>query len=148
MGIQQKMKWLDVLTVEFTAFAYPFWQEKTPKTLTLSSGASGVAYSMSAMETEAEAVITANAAMTGFELSCGETTFTLSDLNVASGSTVVISYTDKDHILQIKSGTTSLLDKRSAESSDDLILAPGGNAVAFTSTGAASCEIRWKGVYV
>lgn len=146
--IPSVMKWLDVISVEFTAYAFPFWQDKTPQKLTVASGGTGTAKNFSALEVEAEAVITATAALSSFTLTCGDTSFVFSGLSVSAGSTVVIDYTDAEHILEIKNGTTSLLHKRSAGSSDDLLLLPGENTVSFTASGDASCELRWKGVYI
>ena len=60
--------------------------------------------------------------------------------------TVTISYTEDHRILQIKQGTTSLLDKRTGD--DDLIAEPGNNTVGLTTDGAASCVFRAKGVYL
>lgn len=146
-AVSSVMRWTDTVTVDFVAHDFPFWTDVVPQEKTLASGASGTMNVVTLMDAPVEAVITATEALTGFTLTVGDTAITLSGITVAAQGTVEISYTDDHHILQIKSGDTSLLDKRTAASSDDLLAKRGANAVAYTSTGASSCEIRVKGVW-
>ena len=146
--IPSVLKWLDVLTLEFTAFEYPFWVDETPKTVELDTGETGSVCMPCAFDSVVEATVTANAALTSIEISCGDTVIKLASLSIASGSTVEIRYTDKDHILEIVSGTTSLIHTRTADSSDDLLAKPGTNALGFTASGSASCVFSFGGCYV
>lgn len=142
------LRWLDVITVEFCAFVYPFWEDETPKTVELDAGDEGSVYMMCALDTEAEATITAGEALTSVTLTCGDTSITLAALSIAAGATITIRYTEKDRILEIKSGNTDLMTYRTSASSDDLIAKPGANALAFTASGAASCVFSFRGAYL
>lgn len=146
-AVTSVMRWLNTLTVEFAANDFPLWQDQTRQTVTLTRGQTGTLNFKSWRRTEAEALVTATAALTEISVTCGETEITLEGLSIAAGQTVEIRYTDDHHILEIVSGGVSLLDKRTAQSDDDLIAQPGENAVGFTADGAATCEIRVMGVY-
>lgn len=146
--IPSVLRWLDVITVEFCAYEYPFWVDETPKTVELDAGDTGSVYMMCALDTEAEATITAGAALTSVTVSCGDTSITLASLSIASGATITIRYTEKEHILEIKSGTTDLMTYRTSASSDDLIAQPGENALGFTASGAATCVFSFRGAYL
>ena len=93
-------------------------------------------------------VITAGASVTGFTVTCGGTSITLESLSLSNNDVVNIRYTEDHHILEIKKGTTSLLNKRTAASSDDLIAQPGTNAVSFTCSASATCKFIAKGAYL
>lgn len=162
------MRWTDFLTIELTAYDYPFWTDEIPTRVVLDvDEVEGVAeaevFVPGVYKTYVEAEIAVNGNMTGLTITCGETEIELTDIYVTPGNSVVISYTDDHHILQIKSGNTSLLPYRTPESNDDLILAPGNNTVSFTPTFyvptpqseyeeppdvSATCTLIIKGVYL
>ena len=145
-GITSVMRWTDTLTLEFTAYDQPYWQDVTPQTATAQSQGSASLYNPGVRPAMVEATITAGDTLTSVTVTCGDTTIDLTGISLSSGDTVVISYTEDHHLLQIKKGTTSLLDKRTAASSDDLIAQPGYNTV--TCSAGASCQFRVKGVWV
>lgn len=147
-AVSSVMQWTDVLSLEFTAFDFPYWQDETAQTVTLAKGKSGKLTLPGVRRTQVEAVITANAAITTFTIVCGATKIVLAGLELAAGDVVNISYTDDHHILEIKSGNTSLLNKRTAASNDDLIAEVGENSVSFSASGSATCTLSAKGVYL
>lgn len=144
-AVTSVLRWTDVLSVEFTAYDYPYWQDDA-RTVELSASETGTFYSSSAFDMDVEAEVTATEAITSFSIAVGDTSITLSDISIAANGKVSISYTDDHHILQIKSGTTSLLLKRTG--SDDLKAHPGANTIGFTASGSATCKLIFKGVSV
>lgn len=140
------MRWLDAITVEFTAYDHPYWVDEYPLDVDISSGDETSFWLNGVEHAPIEATITANEALTAFSIYVGNTTIALSGLNIAQGGTVEISYTDEHHILEIKSGTTSLLDKRTGN--DDLIAIPGENAAGFICESDADCILHVKGGYL
>ena len=146
--VSSVMRWTDTLTLEFTAFDYPFWQDEEPYTVTLNKDDTDTVYIPSAFDVYTEAKITAGASLTSIEIHVGDTQLILSGLTVSSGGVITVSYTDDHHVLEIKTGTTSLLSKRTSASSDDLIAKHGSNTVSFTASASAECELYFKGVYL
>lgn len=149
-AVSSVMRWTDALTVEFVAYDYPFWVDECPQSVALETDSAGTLYQPGVRYGYVEIEITAGAALSGIDVHCGDTELILDDLNVVSGDIIRVSYTEDHHILQIKQGNTSLLDKRAAESSDDLIANPGLNDISFTTSGNsdATCVFYARGVYV
>lgn len=140
------MRWSDPLTIELTAYEYPFWVSDAVTEVTLSNGQTSSVYMAGVWESCAEAEVTANAAVTSLTITVGDTSITFSGLSMASGDVLTISYTDEKHIMEIKLNGSSALNKRTASSADDLIVHPGANAVSFTADGNASCVIKVREV--
>lgn len=141
-AITSALKWTDTLEIKFTAYAQPYWQDILPQTISLSgtSGSGTLYVPGSAPETMVEVLITAQAQLTTIELTVGNYTIVLSGLNIASGNSIMIAY-DDEMIQSIRTGSTSLLDKRSG--ADDLIAECGANnSVSFTAN--ASCTVQFS----
>ena len=138
--------WTDDIEVEFTAYDFPYWQDRYPQVFELDDGDSETVNVISAFPAVVEAEITAGAAVTSFTVTAGNTSIALTDLSLSANDVVLIRYTADSHILEIKKGTTSLLDKRTTASSDDLIMQPGENTVSFTASADATCKLSVKGV--
>ena len=93
-----------------------------------------------------EAEVTAGGAMSSFVVNANGESMTLSGLSIGSGGVVKITYDDQ-MILSIKTGTTSLLTKRTG--ADDLRAKCGeSNTLAFTADVAASVVYRVRGLWV
>ena len=116
--------WTAPVTVVFTAYVLPYWEEDAPAVISLTgtSGNAQIYAPGNAGEVLVEATVKANAAVTTFTLTVGSTHITLSGLSLAANDVVTISY-DKNLIQSIKKGNTSLLDKRTG--SDDLLTTSG-----------------------
>lgn len=147
-AINSVMRWLEAVQVEFTAFEVPYWTSVEPVKAILNNGDTKTLINGGVRKTYAEVSVAANAALTSLTVAVGNTSITLEGLSVAGGDTVTISYTEDRHILEIKHGTTSILNKRTAGSADDLIAEPGENEVSFTASGTASCTVSIREVYV
>lgn len=147
-AVNSVMRWTDNLSVEFTAYDFPFWVDEQPNAITLAQGATGNLFVYGMRPTGAELAITAVSAVSRVEVHAGDSKLILDGISMVSGDVLNVSYTDDHHILEIKQGNTSLLNKRTAASDDDLIVSPGTNAVSFTADGNATCVLSVKGVYV
>lgn len=146
--IASALKWTDPVTVTFSAYEKPFWEEKIQSALTLTgANASGSLYVPGdAGITFIEATITANAPLASVTIQAGEDALTLSGLSIASGGSIIISYSD-DMIQSIKTGTTSLLNKRTG--ADDLRAACGGTtAVSISASASVTAQLKARGLWI
>lgn len=142
------LRWTDYLTVELTAYDYPFWTDEVPVTEIMEAGHEYEIYVPGVYKTDVEAVIVSSSALTNVTIECGDTAIELDGINVPAEQPITISYTDDHHILQIESGGDSLLDKRTPDSYDNLVMEPGKNVVAFSANASAVCTLLIKGVYL
>lgn len=143
--ISSALKWTDPVTVTFSAYENPYWEEKIPAAVTLTgSSASGTLYVPGdAGITFIEGIITANAALSSVTIQAGNDALTLSGLSIASGGSIVISY-NEEMIQSIKTGTTSLLDKRTG--ADDLRAVCGGTtAVSISASASVTAQLKARG---
>lgn len=148
-AVTSAMRWTETLTVEFTAYDYPYWQDEHPLTLMLSSGETKNWRVPGMRPACVSAAITAGASLSGVNIQVGDTRLVLDALSVDSGGSVTVSYTDDHHILKIEDENgVSMLNKRTAASDDDLLAMPGLNVVSFTATGTGICILSVRGVYV
>lgn len=123
--IDSAKNWTDPLTMTFSAFTFPYWQDfnATTKTLSGTKTSGTITVPGNADYTNPTVSITANAAVTWFEVSTDATTIRV-NASLAKNETATISYNSKGY-LQIRRGTTSILSSRSANSADELRLPCG-----------------------
>ena len=145
-GITSVMRWTDTLTLEFTAYDMPYWQDIAPQTAQAEYQQDGQLYCPGVRPAFVEATVTTDAALAEFTLTCGDTHITLEGLTLAQGATVTVSYTADHNLLQITSGGQSLLAYRTEDSDDDLIANPGMNTVSVSASITATFSV--KGVWV
>lgn len=140
--IESARNWTDPLTVEFTAYVIPFWQEKNMATLAITgtSGNGSLFVPGNADDVLVSASIKANSAISSVSLTVNGRTLSLTGLSVSSGSTIEIAY-DGNAIQSIKVGNTSLLNNRSGV--DDL-LAKSGELNTFSISASASVTVTFK----
>lgn len=125
-SVSSVKNWTDTLSITFTAFVTPYWQEVDATTVTVAGinpsanlktpGNGGYAY--------VSCSVVAGGTLTSLKITVGDTYIELSNISISRGSTVSISYDSEKHIV-IKSGGTSLLSKRTALSSDNLLAMSG-----------------------
>lgn len=152
-AVASVMRWAESLAVEFTAYDYPYWTDETPTTLYLTAGNSGSLVLGGVKDSFVEARASMTAAATTLTFGVNSTSIVLTGLSLANGDVVKIGYDDEHHILRIYKGVSytkagSLLDARTANSSDDLVARVGSNAISFDSDGAGSCIFYGRGVYI
>ena len=139
------------IRLEFQADLSPFWEDTKPARLTLSgSTASGQLLMRGTYHGLVEAsVSTSSGSITSLTVSVTGadghvSSIALSSISVASGTAIVIGH-DANGIFSINAGSTSLLSKRTAASSDELTASPGKATVSITANVAVSAEITGRG---
>lgn len=141
-------RWTERVEIPLGAYEFPYWQDDEPKTATLTGTSAEGSMLVPGIASPCyfEAEVTPTGTLTSLTLGVGNSSIELSDISATDP--VVISY-DERHILSIVSGAVSLLDKRTAASSDDLT-ADAGTQAQLTLTANVSCTavFKAKGVYV
>lgn len=146
--IPSAQKWTEPLSVTFSAYSLPFWEEVVPSVLSLSgTSGSGSLWLPGCMDgVPVEVDITAGGALTTLNLTANGRTLTLSGISVSSGQTIKIAY-DDEMIQSIKVGSTSLLNKRSG--ADDLLADCGvSNSFSFSSNASVTVDFKVRGLWV
>ena len=139
--------WTDPVTVVFTAYNLPHWEEDTPALLTLTgTSTSGQLFVPgNAGDALVEVSIKANAAATNITLRVGSTILGLGGLSLAANDTITIDY-DDNLILRIRKGNTSILNKRTG--ADDLLARSGEyNTVEIAADGSVTATFSTRGLW-
>lgn len=147
-AVSSVQDWNDTLKVGFTAYDQPFWENKTPSVITLvGDDEDGVLFVPgNAGEAYAEVEVTPSQTIDDLTVTVGDTSITLDDLN--TNAVIKIGYDEKG-IQYIKAGTTSILSKRTANSSDDLIAICGKkNAVAVEADHSVTAKFSVRGLWL
>lgn len=148
--IESALQWTAPLTMVFSAYEIPFWEELFPATINLSgTSESGTLFVPgNAGETFVDVDITASDEISTLTISAGSTTITLTGLSIAAEGVIKMTH-DENGILSIKNGDTSLLNRRTAASSDDLLVISGRqNNVSISANNAISCQFSTRGVWL
>lgn len=140
------------LKMEFTSYD-PYWSADQPTTLTFSTSANTrytgsmiVGGSAKTCPLSFEITNTGTVAMTSVNVTAGSTSITLSGISLAVGSKLELGYSD-DGLMFARIGTTSVLDKRTDASDDDLILNQRAvNAVTVLTSTKASVKLMARGL--
>lgn len=113
--------WTDPLEIVFSAYGVPYWQDETPTVATLQGSNTNGRMIVPGGIGEAlfDITVTAIQAITNLTLTVGSKSIVLDGISCPQNGQITVSH-DKNGILSIKQGTTSLLGKRTAKSSDDL----------------------------
>lgn len=136
------------ITMKLTAYAVPYWEDVDARTWTYEADDDGedeIAIT-GARETPLQALIVPSAELDTFTLQVGDDFITLADLNLASGKALVIGRTTDD-FLTITADGVGILNKRTAASSDDLLLRPGANTVSWTADATCAVTLSARGRY-
>ena len=147
-AINSVKNWTEALSITFTAYDLPFWEQYTPTSITLTgTSGSGTLYVPGCVEdAPVEADITAQGTVTSLNLTVNGRTLTLSGISVTSGQVIKIAY-DDEMIQSIKVGNTSLLNRRTGV--DDLLVNCGeDNSFSFSSNAAVSVKYMVRGLWV
>ena len=146
-SVESALRWTDALTVEFTAYAVPYWQSVFPSKTALSGAEdSGVVFVPGNAKTRADVKITASAAVTQLTVGFGSSVITLTGLTAGQGDVITVSH-DDNGIPSIRQGTVSILSKRTAGSADDLVDECGNIPVTVSASAPVTAEFTVKGVW-
>ena len=150
------LEWTNRYSITFRAHGVPYWQQETAGQLrvigessfTRSFGVGGT------RETVMEASFknTAGFTVNRVDITCGGSHIYLRSLGLANGETVYIDHVDdgKRCVLRIRIQGTggawrSAMDKRTADSSDDLRVSPGITSVTLYATGIGTLLLSCAG---
>lgn len=146
--IESVKNWTDPVTMVLSAYQFPYWEDDDLTTLTISGTNTSGTLKLpgNAGNVNAIATITANAAVTWFEVTVASTKIYVT-ANVAKNDVVNINYSKG--YLTIKNGSTSLLGKRSAASSDELQAASGkNNTVKLRASAKMTAKVQARGAWL
>lgn len=149
-AVGSALKWTGSCSIGFTAYAVPFWEDETPRRVSISGNGSKSLYVPGfAAPAGVEAAVrnAGSGKITSVQLTAGETFMEFTGLSLAAGKTLAIGH-DERGLLTAKIGETSVLAKRTAESSDEMELEPGKTALFSVRTdGSASTVFEVRGRY-
>jgi len=143
--ITSALRWTETLSVVFTAHEVPFWEAEQPVSVS-----AGAASAISAMLYVPGA---GDAAWLDAELVCSGTatvtiTTPLSRMTLTSLSGTVRIHHDEG-VLAIVGDGASLLTRRTADSSDDLLVVPGEeNRIRVSSSASVSAVFSTRGCFL
>ena len=148
--IGSAQKWTGVCSIGFVAYAVPFWEDETPRFVSITGNGSKSLFVpgfAAHAGVEAKVTNTGSSSISSVTLTAGETSMTFAGVLLESGQTMTIAH-DTRGLLTARIGGTSILDKRTAASSDELELEPGKNAtLTVTTNGTASTTFDVRGRY-
>lgn len=135
-------------TVELEADAYPFWEDELPTRLELSGSTNSgtVIVPGSAQALPEISVTPTSGTLDALSLTINGKTMVFADLGITTG-TLVIDH-DNGGYLRIHVGNTSKMEKRTAASADDFVIAPGAMAVSYTADTACGVTVSARGRYL
>lgn len=138
------------MEITFTAYDEAYWQEEIPASVSLTgSSATAQILPLGTRKCFLEAEITnaSGSAISQVSLSANGHLLKFSGLTFANAKKLVIRY-DEQHVLRAEIDGTSVLSKRTEDSSDDITL-PNKTAttVTFTATGSCSVKLIARGLY-
>lgn len=156
-GAGDPWEWTKTYSIIFRACGVPYWQEINPaivmrqgvSSVEMTLGVNGSARSVC----EAQFKNTSGSTCNTFSISTGESQMSFTDLGLASGETLVIDHNDtgKSCVLRLWIMTaggawrTSVMDKRSAGSSDDLYVTPGVKTITVTAQRSGKITVMSSG---
>lgn len=148
--IGSAQKWTGVCSIGFVAYAVPFWEDETPRRVSITGNGSKSLFVpgfAAPASVEAKVTNTGSGAISTVTLTAGDTSMTFAGLALGAGQTMTIAH-DAHGLLTARIGGASVLDKRTAASSDELELEPGRNAtLTITTNGTASTVFEVRGRY-
>lgn len=150
-ALSSSLKWMQRLSATFTAYACPFWEDEIPMNVVIQGNGSKTIYVPGYAAPAGVEVIVTNAgtsAISSVTISAGDTYMTFSGLALAAGKALRIGH-DARGLLDASIDGTGVLSRRTAQSSDELILEPGKSAaIAVSATGGtAATKVMIRGRY-
>ena len=141
---------LERLTALFTAYEIPYWEDTLPSMLPLSglNGTGSLFVPGTANETYAEIkAAPASGTLNELTLTVGEDTIAFADLGATAADPLTITY--NKNIQKIMVGNNSALDKRTAESADNLRVMLGvPNTVSFEADVLTTVQFSARGLWL
>jgi hypothetical protein len=144
--VSSAQKWTDVLTVVFTAYGMPYWQEAYPVTVSGTGTKDTLTIRpMGTMPCRLEFTATTKGlSVSKIVVKVNDQKMQFEGLTVTADDPLVVAYTDEGY-LTAKCGSAGVLGKRTDDSADDLWLEPNkDNKVTFEATTGLSISVTLK----
>ncbi len=143
--------WTNRMEIEFTAYNEAYWEDVEPVTETLEAATTASATikpnGTRKCYLEADITNTSESSLTSVVLATANEAITLSGISVDAGDTVTIGY-DLNHFLCIEADSVSLLQYRTYNSADDIMLTAGvDNTVTCTTNVECTTVFKARGLY-
>lgn len=136
------------LRIEFTADEVPYWEDKTEITRTISNAKnSTMSTTFNSGTVPAPLNVTVkpvSTTLTSFSVTAGGQTIALTDISVGTLQTLYIDRDERDN-LRIRRGSTSYMSKRTPESADDILIAPGNVSISISADQNVNVTFSYKG---
>ena len=143
-------QWTEDFQITFRAYSVPFWQDVNPTSVAYRGVSSWTATIGVPGQFRTVADVTFHNAtsdtMTSFSITIGGRTLALSGISLAGGADLVISH-GTDGLLRVTAGGTSVYDKITAASADDLYIDPGTAAISMTAGKSGNITVSCYGRY-
>lgn len=148
-SVASALKWTDNLSIEFSAYMNPYWEnisEDVYDSSRIASGSGAFVLSGNGNNAIVSASVVSGGALKTLTLRVGSTKLVFEGLNISNGNSLTIGY-DSNGVQYIRSGTTSKLSCRKIESDDDLLANAGNNSVSFVADVPVTVRLTARGLY-
>ena len=147
------LEWTNRYSITFRAYGVPYWQQETPDQLRILDVSStsrqfGVTGNVRSVM-DVSFTNTSGGTINSFSITCGGSTISLSGIGLGNGETLTIDHPDtgEKSWLRIRIGSRSVLNCRSAGSSNDLYVTPGTITISMTAGGSGTLLVSCNGRY-
>ena len=119
-SVASAKNWTDPLTIVFSGFQPPYWEDDTATEIELSGTNESAlgAVPGNGKEAYVSCIVIPEDTLTHLTLKAGASIFELTGLSIPAGETVSVDY--QEGVLRIRHGNSSILGSRTGSSSDDL----------------------------
>lgn len=148
--IGSSLRWTGTCSLTLTAYASPFWEDELPTIVTISGNGSKTVNVPGFSAPAGYAVIiknTGTSAISGAKITACDTFLQFTGISIPAGKALEISHDERDLLTATIDGA-SVLEKRTAASSDELVLDAGKSvALIATTDGTATTTVQIRGRY-
>lgn len=148
--ISSALKWTGTCSLTLTAYASPFWEDELPTIVTI-SGNGGKTINVPGFAAPAGYAVniknTGTSAISSAKITAGDTFLQFAGISIPAGKALEISH-DKRELLTATIDGSSVLEKRTPASSDDLVLYAGKSVtLSATTDGTSTTTVQIRGRY-
>ena len=140
-------EWTEPLSVTFVAYNPPYWEENNETSVTSTGTDQSVYVPGNASESLVSCTVTVGSSLSSITLAVGEKSITLNGLSAAANDEIEIGY-NENNVMYITLNNSSILDKRTGASDDDLTAVCGEyNTFAVTTSASVSAVFKTRGCW-
>ena len=139
--------WTEPLSITFSGYAPPFWEETTAVTKTILGSGTESLVIPGTEEAFVSAAVTVTGSATSMTFTVDGKSIVLSGLTTVANDVIALGYNNQ--ILYVNRNNTSIRDKVTASSADVLKVQCGGtSSLHFESDGTCSCAYSIRGCWL